>query len=298
MHAFTPAASRTGKWIAVATRRTSIRHIEIFDLEAKKFLPITAHIHPSTHHYNPFVSPSSNKIGYHRCRGVDEGNETVDHRVEHQKSPIPGVSVVRIEDSFPAVSPDGSLIAHVDSNDQSADLAVMKLDGSQRRVVWNRGKGFGINWDPTGKGVVYVSDGRGFASVNTQVSIIAVQNADTADLDADETSSSFTYLTKEGTKNNAFPAASPDGKYVVFRSSRSGYKNLYIMDAVHGEEKYLRRLTEGPWGDTMPAWSPDNEWIAFASNRVQPTGNAFHINCTLFVEHALLGVSLDLYSLC
>jgi Tol biopolymer transport system component len=115
---------------------------------------------------------------------------------------------------------------------------------------------------------------------DAQVSIIAVQNADTADLDADETSSSFTYLTKEGTKNNAFPAASPDGKYVVFRSSRSGYKNLYIMDAVHGEEKYLRRLTEGPWGDTMPAWSPDNEWIAFASNRVHPTGNAFHINCT------------------
>ena len=133
VHTFTPAASRTGKWIAVATRRTSIRHIEIFDLEAKKFLRVTAHIHPSTHHYNPFVSPNSNKIRYHRCRGVDEGDETVDHRVEHQKSPIPGVSVVRIEDSFPAVSPDKSLIAHVDSNDQSASLVVMELDGSQKR---------------------------------------------------------------------------------------------------------------------------------------------------------------------
>jgi tricorn protease-like protein len=134
VHAFTPAASRTGKWIAVATRRTSIRHIEIFDLEAKKFLPISAHIHPSTHHYNPFVSPSSNRIGYHRCRGVDEGDETVDLRVEYQRSPLPGVSVVRVEGGFPVMSPDGSLVAYVDSNDQSADLAVMKLDGSQRRV--------------------------------------------------------------------------------------------------------------------------------------------------------------------
>ncbi|KAG0562975.1 hypothetical protein KC19_9G186400 [Ceratodon purpureus] len=272
VHAFTPAASRTGKWIAVATRRTSIRHIEIFDLQAKKFLPITAHINPSTNHYQPFVSPSSDKLGYHRCRGIDKDDGTMDFRVEYQVSPLPGVSVVRVAGSFPVISPDGSLFAYVDSGDDSADLAVMKLDGSQKRVVWNRGKGYGTNWDPTGRGTVYVTEGRAFAALGTEERIVAIHNADTANLDGDETSSSYKYLTKEGTKNNAFPAPSPDGKYVVFRSSRFGHKNLYIMDAVDGEEKYLRRLTEGPWRDTMPAWSPDNEWIAFSSNRVHPTG--------------------------
>lgn len=44
------------------------------------------------------------------------------------------------------------------------------------------------------------------------------------------------------------------------------------MDAADGEEKYLRRLTEGPWIDTMPNWAPDNEWIVFSSNRLHSTG--------------------------
>lgn len=42
---------------------------------------------------------------------------------------------------------------------------------------------------------------------------------------------------------------------IVFRSARSGHKNLYLMDA-RGEEYGLRRLTEGPWTDTMPEALP------------------------------------------
>lgn len=272
VHAFTPAASRSGKWIAVATRRTSIRHIEIFDLQEKKFLPLTALMNPMIHHYSPFVSPSSNKIGYHRCRGVDQDAQNREPRVEYVKSPLSGISLVRIRGSFGVISPDGSLIAYVDSCRDTACLAVMKLDGSGRRVAY-KGKLFSTAWDPTGKGTVYVAQGKGFSSDTTSVHIAAIANADTADVEADEASSSVKHLTKEGTGNNAFPSPSHDGKYVVFRSSRSGHKNLYIMDAADGEEKYLRRLTEGPWIDTMPNWSPDNEWIVFSSNRLHPTGD-------------------------
>lgn len=271
VHAFTPAASRSGKWIAVATRRTSIRHIEIFDLQEKKFLPLTALINPNTHHYSPFVSPSSNKIGYHRCRGVDQGAQNTEPRVEYVKSPLAGVSLVRIRGSFGVISPDGSLIAYVGSCKNTECLAVMKLDGSEKRIAY-KGELFGTAWDPTGKGTVYVGQGRGFASVTSTVHIVAISNADTADIEVDEASSSYKYLTKEGTGNNAFPSPSPDGKYVVFRSGRSGHNNLYIMDAAEGEEKYLRQLTEGPWTDTMPNWSPDNEWIVFSSTRLHPTG--------------------------
>ena len=31
--------------------------------------------------------------------------------------------------------------------------------------------------------------------------------------------------------NNGFPAFSPDGKQLVFRSGRGGHKNLYIMNS-------------------------------------------------------------------
>ncbi|KAH9330694.1 hypothetical protein KI387_002802, partial [Taxus chinensis] len=67
-----------------------------------------------------------------------------------------------------------------------------------------------------------------------------------------------------------FLCLSPDGKEVVFRSARSGHKNLYIMDVEEGEEGGIRALTEGPWIDTMPCWSPDGQWIAFSSNRYDP----------------------------
>lgn len=267
VHAFTPAASRSGKWIAVATRRASIRHVEIFDLQKQEFLPLTALINPNVHHYSPFVSPTSDRIGYHRCRGTEEGAQNVEPRVENVNSPLAGVSLVRIRGSFAVISPDGSLIAYVESCNNTDCLAVMNLDGSRKRILY-RGNLFGTAWDPTGKGVVYLAHGPGFASVDATVHIVAILNADTAD----EANVKYKYLTKEGTANNAFPSPSPDGKYVVFRSGRDGHNNLYIMDAVNGEEKYLRRLTEGAWTDTMASWSPDNEWIVFSSNRLHPTG--------------------------
>ncbi len=73
---------------------------------------------------------------------------------------------------------------------------------------------------------------------------------------------------------------------IVFRSGRSGYKNLYIMPT-EGEAKGLIRLTEGPWDDTMPGWTPDSGWIVFASSREYATANrpagAFDI---FIVSHA------------
>ncbi|KAH9295912.1 hypothetical protein KI387_039500, partial [Taxus chinensis] len=73
VEAFTPCASATGNWIAVATRRpeSKFKHIEIFDLQSRSFIPVTASINPQIHHYNPFVSPDSLRVGFHRFRGED-----------------------------------------------------------------------------------------------------------------------------------------------------------------------------------------------------------------------------------
>ncbi|MFS7965015.1 putative transcription factor WD40-like family [Helianthus anomalus] len=88
-------------------------------------------------------------------------------------------------------------------------------------------------------------------------------------------------LTKEETGNNAFPSCSTDGKQLVFRSGRSGHKNLFILDAVDGEFKSdggIRQLTDGEWIDTMPCWSSDGKLIVFSSNRHNPANvDAFSI---------------------
>ncbi|KAH9292061.1 hypothetical protein KI387_042751, partial [Taxus chinensis] len=73
VEAFTPCAFAMGNWIAVATRKpeSKFRHIEIFDLQSKSFIPVKTSINPQIHHYNHFVSLDSLRLGFHRFRGED-----------------------------------------------------------------------------------------------------------------------------------------------------------------------------------------------------------------------------------
>ncbi|KAI3838432.1 hypothetical protein MKX03_013196 [Papaver bracteatum] len=285
LHAFTPAASAKNKnFIAVATRRSTsrFRHIELFNIKANKFVELTKNVSPNMHHYNPFFSLDGNEIGYHKCRGSGngEGEENKKLLIENVKSPSEKISLFRIDGSFPSFSPNGDRIAYVGF----PGLFVVNKDGSGKREIFS-GAAFSTAWDWKRK-VVYTSTGPTFASERTQVDIISVTIDDDDDDKAKGDSSgeiggivnqSNVKKLTTGGQNNAFPSASPDGKWVVFRSGRSGHKNLYIMDAFEGEKGGIYRLTEGPWTDTMCNWSPDGEWIAFASDRENPGSGSFEI---------------------
>lgn len=58
------------------------------------------------------------------------------------------------------------------------------------------------------------------------------------------------------------PAASPDGKKILFSSNRNGYWNLYLL---HLEDGQISQLTDTPQYDGSPVWSPDSQWIAYES---------------------------------
>ncbi|PHU13407.1 hypothetical protein BC332_14612 [Capsicum chinense] len=287
LHCFTPAASHSSKsMIAVATRRPgkSYRHIEIFYVELQKFYPVTELINPTTHHYNPFFSPESTYLGYHRYRGESPSSgETIIPYLDPVVSPEKGLTMLRLNGYFPSFSPSGDFVAF---NPGFTGLNIVKYDGSKKWTLIKDRTAFCNSWSPSESGVIFTSIGPIFESVRTTVQIARV-SFNSARLNRDdgvEIPVEIKVLTEEKTGNNAFPSCSPDGKHVVFQSGRSGHKNLYIVDAVNGELEggEILRLTEGPWIDTMPSWSPDGKLIAFSSNRHNPD----NINCfSIYVIH-------------
>ena len=57
---------------------------------------------------------------------------------------------------------------------------------------------------------------------------------------------------------------SPDGRYAVFSSNRSGNFNIWRMDLASGEQN---QLTQGTEIDSQPGCSPDGQWVVFRSLR-------------------------------
>jgi Tol biopolymer transport system component/serine/threonine protein kinase len=62
---------------------------------------------------------------------------------------------------------------------------------------------------------------------------------------------------------------SPDGKFVVFTSSRGGERDLWLRQ-IQGEEPLP--ITKDRWVEANPIWSPDGQRIAFTSTRGDQRG--------------------------
>lgn len=276
--AITPAAIDATK-VAVATIRATskfgderkeaqYRHIEVFEVsdhQPKEAIEkITPTVRPLADHFNPFVmvgNDGKKRIGYHRCKVTDDIDEytVVETQFTKIKSPDEKIGVFRVSGVFPTFSPDGKKLAFVDNEFRSVWVA----DDQGLRNVYDAASNglFSPVWNQNpDKDTLYVCKGPTF-SKDKVVHIIAIPCA-AGSLQRAKT------LTRKF--NNAFPSTNPDGTKLVFRSTRDGDKNLYIMEnADNGEYGggKITRLTDGKWTDTHCNWSPRGDWIVFSSNR-------------------------------
>jgi serine/threonine protein kinase/tricorn protease-like protein len=119
--------------------------------------------------------------------------------------------------------------------------------GRAKQISSGRGDGSaGLSWMPGGK-IVYTSRASGFGDIWSMEQDGKNQKQLTAHARA-----------------NSYPWATPDGRYIVFTSTRArSTRSIWRMDPDGGN---LKQLTEGP-GDIFPQSSPDGRWVVFQSTR-------------------------------
>ncbi len=137
-------------------------------------------------------------------------------------------------DVSPAWSPDGHQIAFVSDRLGKPQVFVMNADGSSvRRLTIEGAYNVSPRWSPKGDRIAYCRQQGDFQihSINTD-------------------GSGDVQLTSQG--SNEHPRWSPDGRFIVFSSTRDGRESIYVMRA---DGSGQIRVSRGKANDSHPTWS-------------------------------------------
>jgi TolB protein len=150
----------------------------------------------------------------------------------------------------PAWSPDGSRMAYALKNSNKWQLVERELASGRTRTLANGDLVSGVSYSPDGSRILFDLwiPGRGVAQG------LEIHSYDVA-------TGRITKLT-ESTQDNLLGSLSPDGRRMVFLSTRTGRQHIYVADA---DGSNARVLT--PFGERVqyngPEWSPVGTKIAF-----------------------------------
>ncbi len=173
--------------------------------------------------------------------------------------PDRALSLMGIRGYLPTLNPNTGEVA---TSEAFARLVVSRPDGTGKRVVFDRvatdryrgnDSAWGPSWSKDGQWLAF-GVGSPFGSLTEDVDIWKSR------IDG----SGAVNLTPDSDANDAFPDFSPDGRRIVFRSTRDGNAEIYVMNA---DGTNVRRLTRHEATDTMPSFSSTGDRIAFTSFR-------------------------------
>ncbi len=230
-----------------------------------------------------------------------------------QKLPLTTPAAGATGDYYPAFSPNGRMLAFVRSSSLSTtDLYVMPASGGEpKRLTFDGLTIQGLAWTTDASEIVFSSRRGGSISslwrvpagggVPRRISAVGkdvVSPAISRDrlaytqavedmniwrlpLDGAAGKEMRAERTIASTLWDADPDYSPDGRRIVFSSSRSGGFGIWVCDSDGNNPRLL--FDGGPYLTGSPRWSPDGRWIAFDS-RSQNAGTG--TNPDIFVISA------------
>lgn len=160
-------------------------------------------------------------------------------------------------DACPAYSSDGQWIAWCSfespSGTGTGGIWVMRQNGTEKQQVTSPFGAF-PDFSPNDEKIAFLGAPPGSTNVDIWV--------------VDRDGSNLTRLTSAAGQDQ-FPAWSPDGSKIVFESTRTGVKQVWVMNSDGTDQT---QLTFDPTPkDQVPDWSPDGSQIAYVE-RTNPTG--------------------------
>ncbi|HJX92492.1 MAG TPA: protein kinase [Pyrinomonadaceae bacterium] len=150
------------------------------------------------------------------------------------------------EVSLGLTSDSGTIATIQQVNSSSIWITAPNTDESNARQILKTNLPDAVSWTPEGK-IVYAS-----------------RTGETWDIwMVDRDGSEVKQLTADSFIDQQ-PSVSPNGKYVVFQSNRSGSRNIWRIDA---DGNNPTQLTSGSYVDESPVCSPDGRFVIFMSVR-------------------------------
>ncbi len=232
--ALSPAWSPTGESIVftvLGNTGTQVQQLDVKTGRTRRISQITTGLN-----ITPIYQPDGNAILY--AQGTGNGTDLILASLDtlNQRRRI---TLGRGTDNTnPSYSPDGSQIAFISGKSGQPQVYVMDADGSNVQLLTAYRPGVrsyrsSPDWSPDGRFITY----------QQQMGNFQIWMMDLRDRIPKQ-------LTSEA--ENEDPSWAPDSRHIVFASTRSGQKQLWVLDTESGR---MRQLTRTP-GARLAAWSP------------------------------------------